>query len=94
MKKYGMNSCRECGGKLRRVKYVRKMPTYCPDCTQKINPTVRDIFKQMQANPTTPAPDEMWFEDDPRAVNEIEYGRVIKRATTITSSTTLGELFE
>ena len=53
-----------------------------------------DIYKEMQANPTTPAPDEMWFEDDPRAVKEIEYGRVIRRATTINSSTTLGDIFE
>ena len=94
MKKYGMNSCRECGGKLRRTKYIRVTPTYCPDCTQKLNPSVRDIYKEMQAKPTTPAPDEMWFEDDPRALKEIEYGRVIKRATTVSSGTTLGELFE
>ena len=27
--------------------------------------------------------DEEWFEDDPRAINEIEYGKVIKKSTGI-----------
>ena len=87
-----MNSCRECGGKLRRTKYIRVTPTYCPDCTQKLNPSVRDIYKEMQAKPTTPAPDEMWFEDDPRALKEIEYGRVSRNHTHIFSRTILDDM--
>tara|TARA_A100001515_G_scaffold135706_1_gene126825 strand:+ start:64 stop:273 length:210 start_codon:yes stop_codon:yes gene_type:complete len=27
--------------------------------------------------------DEEWFEDDPRALKEVEYGKVIKRSTGI-----------
>ena len=47
------------------------------------NTKVREIFKEMQANPTEPAEDEMWFEDSPVALREEEYGRVIKSATVI-----------
>ena len=94
MPKNSIDHCKDCGVRLKNTKHIRTRPMSCPNCVQKLNPSVRDIFKEMQRKPTTPAPDEMWFEDDPRAVNEIEYGRVIKRATTINSSTTLGDVFE
>ena len=39
----------------------------------------------MQANPTEPSEDEMWFEDSPKALSEIDYGRVVIQSTSNTS---------
>tara|TARA_R100001460_G_scaffold96486_1_gene138902 strand:- start:2971 stop:3255 length:285 start_codon:yes stop_codon:yes gene_type:complete len=92
MPKNSIDHCKDCGVRLKNTKHIRTRPMSCPDCVQKLNPSVRDIFKEMQRKPTTPAPDEMWFEDDPRAVNEIEYGRVSRVSNAAPHETTLSEV--
>ena len=38
-----------------------------------------------------PAEDEQFFDDDPRAVNELEYGKIKKNITYIETRTVLDE---
>ena len=38
-----------------------------------------------------PAEDEQFFDDDPRAVNELEYGKIKKRYTHIETRNVLDE---
>ena len=92
MPKNCLDYCKDCGIKLKNTKHLRTRSMSCPDCVQKLNPCVRDIFKEMQRKPTTPAPDELWFEDDPKAVEEVEYGRVSRKSNVSAVETTLSEI--
>ena len=90
MKKY--DRCCECDKLLPIIKTKRKYGTLCKSCVKAKLLTMHNNKSNFK-----PLPDvhtEEKFEDDPRALKEIEYGRVIKRATTVSSGTTLGELFE
>ena len=44
---------------------------------------LRKLFKDMQKRKKKYDDSQDWFEDDPRAVKEIEYGRVIRKPTLI-----------
>ena len=44
---------------------------------------LRQLFKDMQKRKKKYDDSQDWFEDDPRAVKEIEYGRVIRKPTLI-----------
>ena len=57
----------------------------------------RDIYKvyskEILNTPTEPGEDELVFEDDPRAVNEIEYGKVVKKSVGyVHSESSLGNV--
>lgn len=83
-----MDLCKECGTQLKRTKYIRVTQKICSDCRgerMSVNKGAREIFKEMQANPTEPSEDEIWFEDSPVALSEIDYGRVTKNSTSNTS---------
>tara|TARA_R110000868_G_scaffold124787_3_gene329655 strand:+ start:197 stop:448 length:252 start_codon:yes stop_codon:yes gene_type:complete len=47
------------------------------------NTKVREIFKEMQSNPTEPSEDEMWFEDDPRACKEQDHQRYFSKVKDV-----------
>jgi Zn-finger nucleic acid-binding protein len=82
----GNNYCAECKIEMKEVFYVRTMPKLCKDCKGEAwaaNSEVKKLYKDAIANPTEPAEDEMFFEDDPRAEKENDYGKVIKQATVI-----------
>lgn len=53
---------------------------------------MKKIYKELkETNRRTD--DDTWFEDDPRAVKEIEYGRVFHEPTRLqTGSTELGDM--
>jgi len=77
----GNNHCAECKIEMKEVFYVRTMPKLCKDCKGEAwsaNSEVKQLYKDAIANPTEPAEDEMFFEDDPRAETEQLYGRVSK----------------
>ena len=90
------SNCSECGEKLKRVNNRRTRPKLCASCRgDKVggNSGLRQVFLDLQKNPPPPSAYEGTFEDDPRAVNEIEYGRVVRKPTVQLASerSTLGD---
>ena len=53
---------------------------------------LRAYTKKILKQKTVPDESEQLFEDDPRAVNEIEYGRVIRKPTQIFSRNIIDDL--
>ena len=93
-KRIGLNVCKICGIDLPPTKERRTHRKMCWDCRgdyQSQNQALREIFKELQKR--KPVVDEGVFEDDPRAVKELEYGRVIKRSNVTARETPLSELF-
>ena len=57
--------------------------------------SIRDLQRQLAIKNSKKTPKELGmhkrFEDDPRALKEIEYGRVVRKATTtLSGGSTLG----
>ena len=57
--------------------------------------SIRDLQRQLEIRNSKRTPKELGmdekFEDDPRALKEIEYGRVVRKATTtLSGGSTLG----
>jgi len=80
------NNCCKCGEKLKGVNHRRTTPKMCPSCRGDQvggNSVIRQIYLDAQDNPTEPAEDEMFFEDDPRAEEEIMYGRVKRQPSVL-----------
>jgi len=77
------NNCKECGVALKGKTKKRSKATTCYSClgiktkTYELSNLCKSILKEP---PKEPAEDELVFEDDPKAVNELEYGRVIKQS--------------
>ena len=83
-----IDTCKECGKQLKKIKHERLSQKVCNDCKgeyRSVNKYAREIFKEMQENPTEPAEDEIWFEDSPVALREEEYGRVSKNSSVVSS---------
>ena len=92
-KRVSLNHCKVCGIKLPPTKERRTHRKMCWDCRgdhQSHNQALREIFKELQKR--KPVVEEGVFEDDPRAVKELEYGRVIKRSNVTARETTLSEI--
>jgi hypothetical protein len=73
---------------LKQTKHLRTNRKACGMCLGEyasVNKHVRQIFKEMQARPTIISEDEKWFDDDPRAEKENQYGRVSKNSSNISS---------
>tara|TARA_R110000803_G_scaffold148307_1_gene213745 strand:- start:33 stop:419 length:387 start_codon:yes stop_codon:yes gene_type:complete len=80
------NKCSECKEPLKNVRHLRNRPKLCASCRgdkTSENTLVRQMYREMIANPTEPSEDEMWFDDDPRAELEIEVGKVSRQVTEI-----------
>ena len=83
------NNCKDCGEKLKAVHHLRTSPKLCSKCRtwsgggNKQSNELRELCKELIKKPTKPAEDEMFFEDDPRAEKDDQYGRVVKKATVI-----------
>ena len=98
MNKY--DYCKECKIKLRPVRQRRTEYKKCADCRGddiKGANELRYIFKELQKNPVPKDQCELGdgsvFEDSPEAINEIEYGKVIKQSTGyVFSETPLSEI--
>ena len=90
------NKCYKCNEPLKRVGAERNSFKMCASCRGARvggNSEIRKIFIELKKNPPPPSPDEERFEDDPRAVKEIEYGRVVRQPTVQLASehSTLGD---
>jgi len=96
MGKMNYEHCVKCGEKLRGATRVRTRPKKCYKCLGQAIPSnnyeLQKVCKEILSIPTTPGKDELIFEDDPAAVNEIEYGKVDKKPMgVIYTSTCLGD---
>ena len=82
------DNCKECGLPLKKIKHLRTNQKACGMCLGEyasVNKHVRQIFKEMQDKPTIISEDEKWFDDDPRAEKDDQYGRVSKNSSVISS---------
>ena len=64
---------------------LKKVHKICRDCkTIRLsrNIEVSKIYKNLKKNPPTPADDELFFEDDPRALRNKDYTRYTNRTST------------
>ena len=84
------NNCVECGVFINEVVYIRPYAKYCHQCRSLAwasNVQIKKITKELQNRNKKMTPEELGmdekFEDDPRAVKEIELGRVIRIPTTL-----------
>ena len=82
------DNCKDCGLPLKETKHLRTNRKACGMCLGEyasVNKGVRKIFKEMQAKPTIISEDEKWFDDDPRAEKDDQYGRVSKNSSVVSS---------
>jgi len=84
------NNCLECGTDLKEVTYIRPFAKMCDDCKSEVrqgNHEIRIVTQKLQKRNSKMTDEELGmdekFEDDPRAVNEKEYGRVYREATVV-----------
>lgn len=89
--------CIKCGNKLRKATRPRTRPKKCYKCLGQSeishNYDLKKYCKEILNTPTEPGEDELVFEDDPRAVNEIEYGKVVKKSVGyVYSESSLGDV--
>lgn len=73
----------KCGNKLRGSSRKRTKKRSCHKCTNRDNmPNFEytKICKEVFNTPTEPSDDELIFEDCQKAINEVEYGKVIKQS--------------
>ena len=83
MPKNKYDYCSECKVKLKRVKQRRTDYKKCAECRGddiKGASELRAIFKELKKHSSKLPAEELRFEDDPRAEEEIEYGKVIKKS--------------
>jgi hypothetical protein len=92
-----LNSCKECGQKLKIVKHIRHRQKLCPDCRgfrTSGSQAIRDVTENLKKRNANIIDDDDWStQDDPRALKEKEYGRVIRVSHASARETTLSELF-
>lgn len=80
MKKY--KRCNLCEKLFEPKPNLQKIAKICPDCrTERIlgQQELTKIYKKLSKNPTAPSEDEMFFEDDPRALKEKDYQKYYKK---------------
>ena len=85
------DNCKDCGEKLKAVHHLRTSPKLCAQCRtwggggNKQSNELKELCRKLIKNPTKPSENEMFFEDDPRAEKDDQYGRVYKNSSTISS---------
>ncbi len=96
MPKNCLDYCKDCGIKLKNTKHLRTYPKLCPDCRgyhQSTNVGVREICKELKKkNENLPDDDDWSALDCPKAVKEVEYGRVVRKSNVTAHETTLSEI--
>tara|TARA_R110000796_G_scaffold18745_2_gene56712 strand:+ start:91 stop:537 length:447 start_codon:yes stop_codon:yes gene_type:complete len=86
-------NCMECNEPLLKRTKVRDAPKMCSSCRgdkTSENTKIKELFKEMQENPTEPAEDEMSFADEKFSKwagkrDAMEVGRIIIQSTSISS---------
>lgn len=96
--RFAHNQCAECGINMREVIYIRPFAKVCTECRSNrwsVNSEVKKIQEELKIRNSKMTPRELEedesFVDDPRAEKEIEYGKVIKRPTTIDNNVNMLE---
>jgi len=84
------NNCLECGADMKEVTYIRPYAKVCSDCKSLVwsgNTEIKKVTQDLQKRNSKMTREELgldeMFEDDPRAVNEKEYGKVYHKETII-----------
>ncbi len=75
------NNCKLCGQTLGRVENRRNTAKMCGDCRgygTGGNMEVKELYRELSSKQIEPAEDEMIFEDNPIAVNEVDDMRYIR----------------
>jgi len=92
-----VDCCKECGEQLKKVKHARQKQNLCPDCRglrTSGSQAIRDVTENLKKRNAKLVDDDDWStQDDPRALKEKEYGRVIRVSHASARETTLSELF-
>ena len=88
MKKY--DRCCKCDKLLPIIKTQRKYGTLCKSCVKAKLLTMHNNKSDFKPMPDVHT--EERFEDDPRALKEIEYGKVYKTSTHIFSRSILDDI--
>ena len=86
--KNDFNNCKVCGERLKNVHHQRITAKMCADCRGYGvggNSEIRQIHVDLKKKGIQPAEDEMFFEDDPKAEKENDYGKVSKASSVISS---------
>tara|TARA_X000001382_G_scaffold90934_1_gene65539 strand:+ start:186 stop:509 length:324 start_codon:yes stop_codon:yes gene_type:complete len=98
IKRFPHNKCAECGADMREVIYLRPFAKICSDCkgiAWSGNAEVKQEHVKLKQRNSKMTPEELgmdeMFVDDPKAVKEIEYGKVSKRPTTINNNVNMLE---
>jgi len=92
------NKCADCGTSMKEVIYIRPFAKLCDDCKigySQAHSEVKKIYRSFKKKPTTPAPEELVFHDDPRA--EKEDNNVFYKsnhATRFHMQSTMGDMSE
>jgi hypothetical protein len=74
--------CYKCGEKLKRVSSQRTSAKLCGSCRgdgKSENSQIKQIYKELKSKRIETSEDEMFFEDDPSAIKEKDYGRYISK---------------
>ena len=91
--------CMRCGEKLRGATRVRTRPKKCYKCLGQSelanNYELKRYCKEVMNTRTIPGDDELIFEDDLAAVDEIEYGKVNKKPMGVVfTASSLGNIIK
>ena len=90
-----LSCCISCYTKLRKVSKQRTSGKRCTLCRLKFlsnTAELRHLPLNLKKNPPEVSEDEEKFEDDPRGVNEVQYGKVFNTASLSSSETTLSDV--
>jgi hypothetical protein len=80
------DKCHVCKEPLKNVRHLRSKPKMCASCRgDKVggNSAIRQMFLETQKNPTEPAEDEMWFDDDLKASKEEDHQRYFPKVRDV-----------
>jgi len=91
--------CSKCGEKLRGATRLRTKPKKCYKCLGQSdlakNFELSKFCKELMSTPSDESDGGNVFEDDPKAVAEIEYGKVVKKSIGIVvTQTSLGSIIK
>jgi hypothetical protein len=76
------SQCYQCNTKLKNVRVPRTSAKLCGECKgdgQSDNSGIKKLHQQLKAKNLKPSEDEMFFEDEPSAIKEQDYGRYISK---------------
>ena len=85
------SQCYQCNTTLKNVRVPRTSAKLCGECKgdgQSDNSGIKKLHQQLKAKNLKPSEDEMFFEDEPSAIKEQDYGRYISKPTEHISTNT------